>query len=404
MSLRERAESRRPELFEWAAGRTAPASPSPARLTPFSDYLLCDAPDVPELYSAFVESEGKTLVVLPPSTTAERNLLLRQLPRIRPPSARLALFSSGTTGEPKAIFHSEQSLLASAEQLARAFSAFSGSKQRACLLPAWGMAGIAFHFLLPLVRGGRHFFSREPLLYWLEHADRLFHECEVGLLVMNPFQHAALLRSEEKRWEGTALTLTAPMKQKQREEHNAIRKGHLLEIYGMSEAAGPVLLEGHSLGAELRLSSSQELEISGPQLCLGYGIEGQFSATKEWFATGDRFSFAQGKWSFEARMRELIDVGGRKIAPRVIEEIYEQLPEISECLAFAGVSAGLERPGLVYVRRAGCDLSREALAQIIEKRAGELLSEDLRPVWWRELENLPRLPNGKPDRKSLRFS
>ncbi len=407
--LLERIESRVKAGFvltEWAnsgASLRKHSLAKPIKLdSQGSDYLVLENPSPVDLWGAFAKAceLNKTLVILPPATNNEKLVFLRQLPKKSPEKARLALFSSGTTGEPKAVLHSEASLLASSAQLGRAFSEH---ERRACLLAAWGMAGISFHFLLPLALGGESFFSRETFLYWAATCDSTFTSERISLLVCNPFQHAGFLRAESNAWQGTMLTLTAPMKEKQRAEHKRLRHGPLREIYGLTEAAGPVLLDGKSLGAELRLEKD-ELLISGAQLCLGYAREGKFEALEGFFATGDHFSFLEGLYRFEARFRELIDIGGRKIPPRLLEEIFEAMPEINEALAFAWESAGQERAGLVYVRARECKLSREALSLEIGKRAKEFLSEDLRPVFWRELENLPRLPNGKPDRKSLRLS
>lgn len=376
------------EITEWPARGSGGT-----HLETRGPYLLLKAPRAESLASAFREAAEtkRTLLILPPSSPEEESRLLGRLPAIPPEEARLALFSSGTTGEPKVIYHSERSLLASAAQLARAFPALSSW---ACLLPSWGMAGIAFQFLLPLsLGGGRVFTAGESLLYWYERLDGLLMKEGAEILVLNPYQHAVFLRADSTEWKGTTLTLTAPMKAAQRASHLSKRPGPLREIYGMTEAAGPVLLDGISLGAELRLGQDGEVELKGPQLHLGAG--------GGWHPSGDIFENREGTWHFVSRRRELIDVGGRKVAPKLLEEIFEAMPELAECLAFGKEIQGIERPALLYVRKKGCTLPEEELSRKIEKRARESLSEDLRPVWWRESEELPRLPNGKPDRKSL---
>lgn len=387
-------------LLEWRAGELVPAQPGSRPAERSGAYLLSRAPSVPDLREnlrAALEA-GLPLVVLPPSSAREEDVLLRQLPATPPASARLVMFTSGTTGEPKAVFHAESSLLASARQLARALK---GSGPSVSLLPAWGMAGVIFHCILPAVRGGSAVFSREPALDWGPFVPALLRTLEADFITLNPaLLEMLLLTGLDPQWRGSVVSLTAPLKPALR----ARITGHkLLEIFGMTEASGPVLLEGKSLGAETRLAADAELELKGPQFLLGYAADGHFTPAPEWFGTGDIFSLENGRLAHQARKRDLIDLGGRKISPRVIEEVLEAMPEIAECLAFAVELSGVERPGLLFVRKSGCNLPHDALSSRLEQLMGAGLSPELRPKWWREVPALPRLKNGKPDRKAARL-
>ncbi len=393
---------------EWKDGAlhgSAASASLPGHCTePHGRYLIARAPTVPTFWAAFrtALATGVPLVLLPPSSDLEEKILLRQLPATSPPSAVLVLFTSGSTGEPKAVFHSEASLLASAHQL---HAAFPGNAPTACLLPPWGMAGVAFHFLLPLLRGGDILFSRESFLSWSSNASRLFHELDVGLLALNPFLLEMLLRSGvEPAWKGQVVSLTAPLKRALMASFALACGRRPLEIYGMTEAAGPIFLEGKSLGINARISERYELELRGPQLCLGYSASGVFEdrAASAWFKTGDIFTVESDAFLHQARERDLIDTGGRKLGPRLIEEAFELIPELSECLVFPVELAGVERPGLIYVRGEDCSLKPEELALLVEKHAQKTLSADLRPRWWKEVSSIPRLGNGKPDRKTAK--
>jgi len=395
------ARSRCIKLHEWRNGQlqSGPTPSAFAGLVRHGEYLLSEAPSVPELWGSFFSAltQRQPLILLPPCSLLEREILLRQLPTIPPSGSVLVLFTSGTTGEPKAVFHGENSLLASARQLA---SAFPGSGPTCSLLQPWGMAGVMFHCLLPAARGGTDIlFSRESLLNWAVDALRLLRELEVDLISLNPFSLEMLLRSGmDCVWAGKVVSLTAPLKNEMKKRFERQTNRHVLEIYGMSEAAGPVFLEGKTLGASTKLSVSGELLIQGEQLFLGYSANGKFSPYEDWFATGDIFSAQSGTFLHQARTRELIDVGGRKVAPLLIESVMEGLPEIAECLAFPKEISGLERPALVYVRAKDCALMKNELSALVEKWASEKLSPDLRPAWWVEVDMIPRTTNGKPDR------
>lgn len=387
MSLRDLLTAE-PRIHEWRAGALSLAQPFAQSLT-HGAYFLARAPSTPALWGSLrlALREARPLVILPPSSPAEEAILLRQLPAAPPPGAAVVLFTSGTTGDPKAVFHSESSLLASARQLARAFPGtgrVSGS-----LLPAWAMAGLVFHVLLPATRGGAHFFSAEPFLNWAPCAGSLLRDLDVDFVTLNPFLLEMLQRADLGEWHGTTVSLTAPLRMGQCAR----------EIYGMTEAAGPILLDGKSLGAETRLSPEGELEIRGEQLFLGYASDGHFTPRPEWFGTGDLFALEGDGLYHRARLRDLIDTGGRKIPPRLLEESLEAMPEIAECLAFPVKLAGVERPGLLYVRRSDCTAQPKELAAAVERYLAEKISAEIRPRWWREVDALPRLKNGKPNRR-----
>lgn len=399
------SRSRSLKLRELAGGKVTAKAP-PASFSTFAHhgaYLVLEAPSVPEVWGALYSAitQRHPLVILPKCTPLEREVLLKQLPELPPAQAVLALFTSGTTGEPKAVFHSEASLLASAEQLAKALP---GTAPTCSLLLPWSMAGVVFHCLLPAARGSDVLYSRAPFGEWAGEAAAVFVSEGIDFVTLNPFLLEMWMRigGGTGDWRGKAISLTAPLKAAQRELFAKEAKASLHEIYGMTEAAGPVLLDGRSLGAELRLSPEGELEISGPQLFLGYGAQGQFLNQGPWFPTGDLFEKTQNHTFVHlSRTRDLIDLGGRKVAPRLVEAAFEGMPELAECLAFGKEIAGIERVGLVYVRAAGCALSEEELARKVEACAKELLSAELRPHWLREMKQVPRLAGGKPDRRKL---
>jgi o-succinylbenzoate---CoA ligase len=376
-------EWREGELRSFTLRDAVAGAPRPAEA---GEYLVARAPDVTTLWSQlrFALEKKRPLAILSPS----------------PPAAAVALFTSGTTGEPKAVFHAEASLLASSAQLARAFP---GNAPTASLLSPWAMAGIAFHCLLPAQRRSSLAFGTAPFLDWAASAGKVFRDLEIELLTLSPTHLEMLLRAGiEPAWRGRILSLTAPLKRTHRDALALLAGREASEIYGMTEAAGPVLLDGASLGAELRLSGAGELEIKGSQLMMGYSAAGRFEPAPEWHATGDLFACEGSRFHHQARLRELIDVGGRKIAPRMLEETLESLGEIAECLAFPVQLGATERPGVAYVRKPQCTLGRDELSDRVERHLRERLSPELRPRLWLEVDAVPRLAGGKPDRRGAR--
>lgn len=389
-------------FLEWREAELHEAGPGSFTLASHGKYLVAHSPTPQNLWSCFAQAldAREPLVILGPMSEEALAILLRQLPAEPPAGAVLALFTSGSTGQPKAVFHSEASLLASAEQLATGLGA---PISQCSLLPAWGMAGIAFHLLLPLFSGKRILWWNHPLPNSAHELPPALEEARVDLLSVNPFLLEMILRNEKFGGKNLdVISLTAPLNENHRGRFRQVCPGFLREIYGMTEMAGPVLLDGQSLGARPKLAEDGELLLSGAQFSVGYGEEGKFIASAEWLSTGDIFSRERGQLVFVSRKKELIDLGGRKIAPQMIEEILAQVPEIAECLAFGIQIQGVERIGLVYARRPDCDLEKEALAEKIKERSRISLSLDMRPFVWRELESTPRLANGKVSRIKAR--
>jgi len=360
-------------------------------LKPHGPYLVAKAPGVTELWESFAHAlaRGQILVLLPPGNEAADAILLRQLPIQPPPEACLALFTSGSTGTPKAVLHGEGSLLASASQLARAFP----HSRTASLLPAWGMAGVAFHLLLPLARGELHLCVKDSFLYEAGDFARRLEITRVELLTLNPYLLEVWERHDFIVQSLRLVSLTSPLPPRLRKKAE--------EVYGMSEAAGPVLHEGKLLGADGRIAPSGELELKGEQLFLGYGSEGEFFPHSGWFATGDQFEGGEN-FRFLARTRELIEIGGRKIAPALVEEVLKEDEDLAEVVAFEKKVEGIGRIAFVYVRKESCNLSEEELAKKIGQRARTSFSVDMRPASWGEKKSLPRLASGKIDREKIR--
>ena len=361
----------------------------------YGNYILAQPKNPREVWNCLWKAlqTNKPLVILPRCTHEEKMIFLRQIPTSPPKDSLLVLFTSGSTGQAKSVFHSEPSLLASAAQL---WKAFPHVKMVANTLAPWGMAGIAFSFLLPLQNGEGVLSSPESIFYWQAQAPELFLRAKIDLIASNPTLLTSLFRNQPKepwKWAGSIVTLTAPLKSQLRSQVEQQCKGELIEIYGMTEAAGPVLCRGESLGSSLRINADDELEINGPQLFLGYGTEGVFTSRSVWFSTGDRFTH-ENKYNFQSRLRDLIDIGGRKIAPRMIEEIIESVPEISECTVFGFEENGVERPGLLYVKKEGA----KGIEDKIRERMKLSLSQDLWIHRWREVAALPKNRAGKIDR------
>jgi acyl-coenzyme A synthetase/AMP-(fatty) acid ligase len=115
-----------------------------------------------------------------------------------------------------------------------------------------------------------------------------------------------------------------------------------------------------------------------------------------WFHPGDRGHVsAEGLVFVEGRTDEIINVGGRKVAPQFAEAVLEEFPGVAEAAVFA-VEAGVEGPRLAAAVVASGPLDLDALHRHAFARL-----EVVAPVRYFIVSELPRNDLGKLVREGL---
>ncbi len=119
-----------------------------------------------------------------------------------------------------------------------------------------------------------------------------------------------------------------------------------------------------------------------------------------WFRTGDfGYSDEEGYLYLKARIREIINKGGEKIAPREIDEIFLQHPAISQAASFAVPHTTLgEDIGIVLVVRKGYTVPERAELVTFAKNHSAPFKIPSR-FFFRP--DIPRGPTGKIRRHEL---
>jgi acyl-CoA synthetase (AMP-forming)/AMP-acid ligase II len=91
-------------------------------------------------------------------------------------------------------------------------------------------------------------------------------------------------------------------------------------------------------GKHLAPGERGEVVIQGPNVVSEYENNPEANAasfTDGWFRTGDQgFLDGQGYLTLTGRIKELINRGGEKIAPREIDEVLLRHPDVAEAVAF----------------------------------------------------------------------
>jgi acyl-coenzyme A synthetase/AMP-(fatty) acid ligase len=153
-------------------------------------------------------------------------------------------------------------------------------------------------------------------------------------------------------------------------------------------------------GYEAHIADNGELWIEGDTAALLYW--GEHEKTKQTFhgdrvRTGDLFEQdADGYFWYRGRADDLIKVGGIWVAPAEIEQCLVGHPAVVECAV-----VGAQQNGLMLTR--AYVVAREPLEEqeLMDFARGQLAGHKV-PREIRFVDDLPRTPSGKLDRKALR--
>jgi acyl-CoA synthetase (AMP-forming)/AMP-acid ligase II len=287
----------------------------------------------------------------------------RKSPAPAPDDIALVLHTSGSTGRPKRVPIRHRNLAASARNIV-AHYALCSDDVALCAMPLFHVHGLVASTLSTLLSGGTVVVPSKfnPLSFW-----RTVRDCRVTWYSAVPTIHQLLLaRAGNERPAGSeglrfirscSAALPPEMLAKLEQTFGA----PVLEAYGMTEAShqmasnpqppaarkpgsvgpgtGVKLGIMDELGNLLAPGDRGEVAIQGPNVVDGYENNPEANAksfTNGWFRTGDQGILdAEGYLTLTGRIKELINRGGEKIAPREIDEILLAHPAVAEAIAFA---------------------------------------------------------------------
>ena len=153
-------------------------------------------------------------------------------------------------------------------------------------------------------------------------------------------------------------------------------------------------------GYDAHIAENGELRIEGETAALLYW--GEHEKTKRTFSgdtvkTGDLFERDEdGYFWYRGRVDDLIKVGGIWVAPAEIEHCLVEHPDVVECAVVGAQENGLTLARAFVVARGPVD-ERTLQDFVRERLAGHKVPREVRLV-----DELPKTPSGKLDRKALR--
>ncbi len=336
-------------------------------------------------------------------------------------------FTSGTTGDPKAVLHLHNTTN-SAVRFANRGHGITRDSVVLVFLPAgmnWGLINV-----LQGLEAGCALIMLD--IFDAVTAMRLIERERVSYFCCAPAHLIAMLNSPElERFDLSSLqTVVTGGASCPIEVIRAFRthlRGNLLELYGMLETGfqswtrptddpeavcgtcGPAIPEVQSKildehDQECPPGAVGEILSRGPSVTIGYYNNPDANARSftegGWFRTGDLGTFdANGLLRIVGRRKEMIIRGGANIYPREIEEVLYQHPDIMDAAVIGIPDARLgERTCACVVPRAGRTLDFDAVVGFLRPKIATYKLPEVVEV----LPDLPRTPTGKIQKEPLR--
>lgn len=354
---------------------------------------------------------------------------LAQWPTVDPDAVKMLLYTSGTTGRPKAVLNTHNS---AASVLQRAFRHWGQREGEAVLMasPVTHVTGFGYGVELPLVCGSTTVFMER----WNAAEALTLIEAEGVAMTMGatPFLHELLAAAEQQgRRLPTLRTYAcggaAVPPDLIRRAGQVLERCRAFRVFGSSEAplvtlgyvgAGEETLaaetDGQVIGYEVQVRDDEgrvlapgeegEICVRGASLFLGYADAEQTAASVDaegFFATGDLGRVtADGALTISGRKKDLINRGGEKISAKEVEDLLHLHPAIEEAAVIAMPHARLGETVCVYaILRPQCRLDFAGLIAFVEE-AG--IARQKYPEALVIVEQLPRTAAGKVRKDQLR--
>jgi acyl-CoA synthetase (AMP-forming)/AMP-acid ligase II len=274
----------------------------------------------------------------------------------------LVLHTSGTTSRPKLVPLRHRNLVASAGNIASTYI-LEPTDVALCVMPLFHIHGLMASTMATFRSGGLVVVPPkfDPMTFW-----PALHDNHGTWYSAVPTMHQMLLmRNRGERPPGadglrfirSSSSALSPETMAQLESRFG---APVVEAYGMTEASHQMASNplppaprrpgtvGTGTGVRIGImtdtgellpeGSVGEVVIRGPNVIDGYSNNPEANATSfvdGWFRTGDQGTMdADGYLSLIGRLKEMINRGGEKIAPREIDDVLMQHPAVGEAVAF----------------------------------------------------------------------
>ncbi|MBW1800905.1 MAG: long-chain fatty acid--CoA ligase [Deltaproteobacteria bacterium] len=264
-----------------------------------------------------------------------RNDIFRDL--IQSGRSGLILFTSGSSGRPKAVAHDFDRLL----------SKFLNATKRyrtLCFLMFDHIAGIDTYFYI-LYSGGTAVFpsSRQP-----GDICEAIERYRVEILPTSPtFLNLLLLSEAYKRYDLSSLEMITFGSERMPESlvprlQEILSGVKLIQKYGITELGAPPSKTRPSDATWIKMDSDRfrtrvvdgVLQVKAETAMLGYLNASSPFTEDGWFNTGDSVEIDGDYIKILGRTSDIINVGGEKVYPADVENVIEEMENVKEATVF----------------------------------------------------------------------
>jgi acyl-CoA synthetase (AMP-forming)/AMP-acid ligase II len=335
----------------------------------------------------------------------------------------LVLHTSGSTGRPKRVPLKHRNIAVSCGNVAATYQ-LKANDVSLCVMPLFHIHGLVASTLSTFLTGGTVVVPNKfnPMSFWRtvrEHGVTWYscvptiHQLSVARLNGKPEG------LEKLRFVRSCSSALSPALMEKLEKTLEVP---VLEAYGMTEASHQMCSNplpprgrkaasvGPGTGVKIGimdeegnlLTSGQlgEVVIQGPNVIEGYENNPEANAksfTNGWFRTGDQGMIdEEGYLHLTARIKELINRGGEKIAPLEIDEVLLCHPCVAEAVAF-----GMPHPTWGEEVAVAVVLKEPQSEAGLIEHCKQRLADFKVPKKIHIVEKIPRTATGKIQRRAL---
>lgn len=277
----------------------------------------------------------------------------------------LILHTSGTTARPKMVPLTQRNLLRSAATIA-ATLALTPNDRVLNIMPLFHIHGLVAALLAPLISGGSVIctpgFDGTNFFSWVDQGKPTWYTAVPTMHQIILYRAATEADSRNADHLRFVRSSSAPLPPTLLASLEQTFHVPVIEAYGMTEAAhqmasnplppqmrkpgsvgiaaGPeVAIMGEEDAVLLPAGAIGEVVVRGANVTAGYLNDAAANAkafVNGWFRTGDQGYLDKDGYLFlTGRLKELINRGGEKIAPREVDELLLTHPAVAQAVTFA---------------------------------------------------------------------